>query len=91
MKHHYCLWDDRFYDASHAGDAALAPTVRRGRSGVATMPERLDGLRQALRAGRRAPLSPAAFADVMTRRVADGTLAFTSFNADMQAAAPSTT
>ena len=83
VKHHYCLWDDRFYDASHAGTShALAPTIRRGSSGVPMMPERLDGLRQALRAGRRAPLSPTAFAEEMGRRVDDGSLAFTSSKAD---------
>lgn len=84
VKHPYCLWDDRFYDASHAGDHALVPTVRRGRSGVAMVPESLDGLRQALRAGRGAPLSPSAFAEVMAARVAEGSLAFTSSTADME-------
>ena len=44
----------------------------------------LDGLRQTLRAGRRAPLSPTAFAWVMRQRVAEGSLAFTSSNADME-------
>ena len=44
----------------------------------------LDGLRRTLRAGRRAPLSPTAFALTMRQRVAEGTLAFTSSNADME-------
>ena len=83
VKHHNCLWDDRFYDVSRAGSAALAPNVTRSPSGLPIMPDSLDGLRQALRAGRPAPLSPSAFAETMRRRVESGSLAFTSSKADM--------
>ena len=44
----------------------------------------LDGLRRALRAGRKAPLSPDDFAETMERRVSEGSLSFTSLRADMQ-------
>ena len=77
VKHEFCLWDDRFYDHY---DRQLQ---RRGSTVVAVKQDSLDGLRKTLRAGRHAPLSPPAFATLMEQRVAEGSLAFTSTNADM--------
>jgi len=67
IKHEYCLWDDRSLTGEYHGRV-----VRRDGA------PQLHGLRQTLRAGRRAPLSPSAFAEMVERRVADGSLAFTS-------------